>query len=88
VEILTYCVMSNHFHVLVRVPEKHTIPDAELLRRFKVLYPKPTKYQTVEFARLETALREGNEDAVGGLGRARRGLLRVWGDRASVQNRF
>ena len=64
VEILTYCVMSNHFHVLVRVPEKQGISDQELLRRFKVLYPKPTKYQTVEFARLEKALREGNEDAV------------------------
>ena len=64
VDILTYCVMSNHFHVLVRVPEPQQVPDAELLRRFRVLYPKPTKYQTVEFARLEKALREGNEDAV------------------------
>jgi len=63
VEILTYCVMSNHFHVLVRVPAQQAVPDAELLRRFKVLYPKPTKYQTVEFARLEKALREGNADA-------------------------
>jgi REP element-mobilizing transposase RayT len=64
VQILTYCVMSNHFHVLVRVPEKQAVPDAELLRRFKVLYPKPTKYQTVAFARLEKALREGTEEAV------------------------
>jgi REP element-mobilizing transposase RayT len=64
VEILTYCVMSNHFHVLVRVPEKGEVADAELLRRFRVLYPKPTKYQTAEFARLEKALREGNEDAL------------------------
>jgi len=63
VEILTYCVMSNHFHVLVRVPEQQAVSDAELLRRFKVLYPKPTKYQTVEFARLEKALGEGNADA-------------------------
>jgi len=43
VDILTYCVMSNHFHVLVRVPEPQQVPDAELLRRFRVLYPKPTK---------------------------------------------
>lgn len=64
VEILTYCVMSNHFHVLLRVPAKQAIPDAELLRRFKVLYPKPTKYQTAGFARLEKALKEGNADAV------------------------
>jgi len=68
VEILTYCVMSNHFHVLVRVPSSTSsgqgISDQELLRRFKVLYPKPTKYQTVEFARLEKALHESNADAV------------------------
>lgn len=61
VELLTYCVMSNHFHVLVRVPEKSSVSDAELLRRFKVLYPKPTKYQTAEFARLEKSLKEGDE---------------------------
>jgi hypothetical protein len=65
VEILTYCVMSNHFHVLVCVPEKdRAVSDAELLRRFHVLYPKPTKYQTASFARLEKALREGTEEAV------------------------
>jgi REP element-mobilizing transposase RayT len=64
VEILTYCIMSNHFHVLVRVPEKVLVSDAELLRRFRVLYPKPTKYQTVEFARLEQSLLANDEDAV------------------------
>ena len=63
VEILTYCLMSNHFHVLVRVPEKIRLSDAELLRRFKVLYPKPTKYQTAEFARLEQSLLAGDADA-------------------------
>ncbi len=65
VEVLTYSIMSNHFHVLVRVPEKdRAVSDAELLRRFKVLYPKPTRYQTASFARLESALREGTEEAV------------------------
>jgi putative transposase len=66
VEVLTYSIMSNHFHVLLRVPETdRAVSDAELLRRFKVLYPQPTKYQTASFARLETALREGTEEAVG-----------------------
>ena len=65
VEILTYCLMSNHFHVLVRIPEKdRAVSDDELLRRFRVLYPKPTKYQTASFARLERALQEGTAEAV------------------------
>ena len=65
VEVLTYSIMTNHFHVLVRVPEKNReVSDGELLRRFKVLYPKPTKYQTASFRRLETALRNDTEDAV------------------------
>jgi hypothetical protein len=63
VEILTYCILSNHFHVLLRVPERGALSDVELLRRFKVLYPKPTKYQTVEFARFERSLLSGNSDA-------------------------
>jgi putative transposase len=50
VQILTYAILSNHFHVLVRVPQKQLPPDAELLRRYLALYPRPTEYQ---FAKLE-----------------------------------
>jgi len=34
VEVVTYCLMSNHFHMLVRVPEKAHMPelDEEMLR--------------------------------------------------------
>ncbi|MFP4069076.1 MAG: transposase, partial [Opitutales bacterium] len=46
VEVLTYAVMGNHFHVLVRVPADAEVSDEELMRRYRVLYPKPTKYQT------------------------------------------
>ena len=78
VEVLTYCIMDNHFHVLVRVPSsilsasstgsgqagsEQGISDAELLRRFRVLYPKPTKYQTASFKRFESALQRGSEEA-------------------------
>ena len=63
VEVLTYCVMSNHFHVLVRVPEQAEVPDGELLRRYRVLYPKPTKYQTASIQVLEKTLAKGGEEA-------------------------
>ena len=50
IEILTYVVLSNHFHVLVRVPQAGPVTDAELLRRYQLLYPHPTQYKA---ARLE-----------------------------------
>jgi hypothetical protein len=63
VEVLTYCIMSNHFHVLIRVPCVDSVCDLELLRRFKVLYPKPTKYQVASFADIERLLMAGGDDA-------------------------
>jgi len=63
VEVLTYCVMSNHFHVLLRVPEQVDLSDSELLRRYRVLYPKPTKYQTASFAMMERTLGQDSEEA-------------------------
>ncbi len=46
VKVVTYTLLSNHFHVFVRVPKKVPIPDAELLRRYRVLHPHPTRDQT------------------------------------------
>ncbi|MFP4673686.1 MAG: transposase, partial [Opitutales bacterium] len=39
VEVITHSVMGNHFHVLVRVPVAGEVSDAELLRRYRRLYP-------------------------------------------------
>ncbi|MEM7673132.1 MAG: transposase [Verrucomicrobiota bacterium] len=64
VELLTYVVMGNHFHVLVRVSEAaRNVADSELLRRYKVLYPKPTKYQAADIAAVEQILSDNGEDA-------------------------
>ena len=41
VEMLTFAIMSNHFHLLVRVPARREVPDAELLRRMEALYGGP-----------------------------------------------
>ena len=43
VQVLTYCIMSNHFHVLVRVPpesETRGVGLEELVRRVGALYPR------------------------------------------------
>ena len=63
VDVLTYCIMSNHFHVFVRVPDGPAISDRELMRRYRVLYPKPTKYQEASAKLIEQKLREGGEEA-------------------------
>ena len=76
VEVLTYCVMSNHFHVLVRVPDCHAVTDAELLRRYQVLYPKPTQYQQTSAKVLSSRLEVGGEEA----NAIRRKLLARMGD--------
>ena len=41
VEVLTYCIMSNHFHVLVRTPnrsEVEELSDKEIIRRMGCIY--------------------------------------------------
>ena len=67
VQVLTYCIMSNHFHVLVSVPEKEgadaAVTDSELLRRYQVMYPNPRPHKQSRVEVLEQILRDGGEDA-------------------------
>ncbi|MCG3193441.1 MAG: hypothetical protein DIJKHBIC_02693 [Thermoanaerobaculia bacterium] len=37
-KILTFCVMSNHFHILVEVPEPRELTEEEVLSRVAALY--------------------------------------------------
>ncbi len=58
VDVLTYCVMGNHFHVLVRTPDREEIEalsDVEILRRAKRIYA-PEKAEC-----FEDRFREGGE---------------------------
>ena len=38
VEVLTYALMDNHIHLLLRVPEKRVLPEGEVLDRIAALY--------------------------------------------------
>ena len=48
VELYTFAIMSNHFHLLVRVPRRREVPDAELLRRMEALYGRPRFRKVLE----------------------------------------
>ena len=38
VKVLDYCVMDNHFHLLVKVPKRREVSDEELDERIQILY--------------------------------------------------
>ena len=59
VEVLTYCIMSNHFHLLVRIPEKQEVSYHELLRRYFMLYGE----EEISTRILSTMLRKDGGDA-------------------------
>lgn len=65
VRVVTYAIMANHFHVLLRVPCKAALSDAEMLRRYAVLYPRPTRYQTAKLEVIKSQLAKNGPDAPG-----------------------
>ena len=38
VQVITYCMMSNHFHLLLRVPARVELTDAQILDRMTNFY--------------------------------------------------
>jgi|GEM_PF-2955850 len=40
VQVVTYVIMSNHFHILVGTPEVVEITDEELYERIEAAYPR------------------------------------------------
>jgi putative transposase len=64
VDVLTYDILSNHFHVFLRVPQASPLSDAELLRRYRALYPHPTRYQAARLGVIESQLAKNGPEAV------------------------
>ncbi len=59
VRVLTYCIMSNHFHLMVEVPPacEQTLSDEDLLQRLEALYADGAKESrdSVELIRQQLA---------------------------------
>jgi hypothetical protein len=84
VKIITYNLLSNHFHIFVRVPKKAPVPDSELLRRYRVLHPHPTKYQAHRLAVIEGWLATNAPEGVAW----RQRMLRLMGDLSAFMQLF
>jgi REP element-mobilizing transposase RayT len=64
VQIVTYAILSNHFHVLVRVPQREPVADVELLRRYQRLYPRLSRFQTARLEVIREELRHDGPEAI------------------------
>ena len=56
--ILTYCVMSNHFHILIQEPHPQKVSDRLLLQRLQAIYPEQ---KVAGIAQQLAALRQENK---------------------------
>lgn len=63
IEVLTYQVMTNHLHIMVRAPRREPLPDAELLRRYALLHPGISYWEQGTLERIERMLAAGGEPA-------------------------
>jgi len=76
-EVLGYCIMGNHIHLLLRVPPVDSLPDEVLLRRYKQYYgSEKTPQSTYSVEEFERILQAGGGEAVA----ARRRILSRMGD--------
>ena len=64
VEVLTFCVMENHFHLLVRVTPQHSLSDAAILSRYRKYYSRQEQPRSVTPPNaLEALLKANSRDA-------------------------
>jgi REP element-mobilizing transposase RayT len=68
VSVVTYAIMDNHFHLLLKVPPqaaREGLADEELVRRFRLLYGDGrTRFTPITAEGLEMVLAADGEDAV------------------------
>ena len=46
IEVMSYCVMDNHFHIIAHIPEKQEVAEDVVLDRIRVLYGDSMLFET------------------------------------------
>ena len=70
VRVVTYCIMSNHFHLLLHVPARRPVTDEEMLSRLK------KSFSPMAYARFRDKWdRMTQQGSASGLERLRQGVL-------------
>jgi len=67
-EVITYCVMSNHFHILVRVPEPPVLTDDQRLEGLYGANGAPTllaRQAVAERGQIDADIRQGLIERMG-----------------------
>lgn len=65
VRLLGWCVMTNHFHILIYLPDEIPLSDEQLLERMKALYRGPQLVQAL--AEWETLRKEAADERAAGV---------------------
>lgn len=63
-EVITYCLLDSHIHLLVKIPYLKEITDQELVSRHSALYGEKGTEYTLSEKRLLKLLKDGGEIAV------------------------
>jgi len=64
VEVISYVVMSNHYHVLLNVPKRRDVSDEELLRLYRKVYPKLTAQKQRQLEKVQSEMPGNGPSAV------------------------
>ena len=49
VRVLTYAILSNHFHILAEVPERQNVSEAEIRARLPAIYDRKAIFELGNF---------------------------------------